>query len=47
MDFDHQEDLDVEIVHNGQIHSPHAQADEAQELSLRPKFLRNTLAKLN
>src|SRR5699024_4592149 len=23
-----------------QIHSPHAQADEAQELSLRPKFLR-------
>lgn len=45
MDFDHhedvdQEDLDVEIVHNGQIHSLHAQADETQELSLRPKFLR-------
>lgn len=45
MNVDHhenfdQEDLDVEIVYNGQIHSPHAQADEVQELSLRPKFLR-------
>jgi Holliday junction DNA helicase RuvB len=35
-----QDEIDIEIVHNGQVHKGQADVDEDSELSLRPQFLR-------